>query len=279
MTCGIYCITNDLNGAKYIGLSKHIEKRWRDHPKGDLKVDEAIRKYGIHNFSMKIIEVLPNKKSILEERERYWIKKYDAFENPKHYNETEGGNLENMWDDPKFRAKTIKAMNGKKRSLKARKNMSIARRKQYSSKQARNRRIISSESSYLGMLNENHTSSAKRKISISHSKRKNKTGFYRVSIKYQYQEKIDGKRYRCYATTLEGLIKKMMDNGFSLQKSNKTNTGFKYCQKYFHYKYKDENGVGKDIMSVSISNLKEKVLAKGLEWIELDKEDSDGIRD
>ena len=83
MTCGIYCITNDLNGAKYIGLSKHIEKRWRDHPKSDLKVDEAIRKYGIHNFSMKIIEVLPNKKSILEERERYWIKKYDAFENPK----------------------------------------------------------------------------------------------------------------------------------------------------------------------------------------------------
>lgn len=31
MTCGIYMWKNKINGHKYIGYSKDIERRWREH--------------------------------------------------------------------------------------------------------------------------------------------------------------------------------------------------------------------------------------------------------
>lgn len=46
----------------------------------------AINKYGIENFTFEIIE---SQVENYNDRERYWIKYYDSYENG--YNETEGG--------------------------------------------------------------------------------------------------------------------------------------------------------------------------------------------
>lgn len=98
MSCGIYKITNKINGHSYIGLSKGIEKRFSEHKskaihsnkKDDLDkaLYRAMRKYGIDNFSYEIIEECPEEK--LKEREIYWISYYNTYENREDYNETPG---------------------------------------------------------------------------------------------------------------------------------------------------------------------------------------------
>ena len=96
---GIYTITNNINNKKYVGLSKNCYKRWYDHkeaarrPKKPYQfrspIYNAMRKYGINNFSFNIIEECPVDK--LKEREIYWIEKLDTYNNG--YNATKGGDL------------------------------------------------------------------------------------------------------------------------------------------------------------------------------------------
>lgn len=101
MSCGIYKITNKINGHAYIGMSTNIERRFSDHknkPFSSGREDDqnkvlykAIRKYGVKNFSFEIIEICPKEK--LKEREIYWIKYYNTYEDRNHYNETPGGDI------------------------------------------------------------------------------------------------------------------------------------------------------------------------------------------
>lgn len=92
MTCGIYKITNLINGKAYIGQSINIKRRWRDEKmaaqnssKGDYDSvrSKAIRKYGIENFSFEIIEECSREK--LNEREGYWATYYNTYI-PNGYN-------------------------------------------------------------------------------------------------------------------------------------------------------------------------------------------------
>lgn len=90
--CGIYKITNKINGKMYVGQSVNIKKRWNSHINDDRKKNQyaihmAIKKYGKENFSFEVIEqCLPTE---LNEREIYWISYYDTYNNG--YNLTMGG--------------------------------------------------------------------------------------------------------------------------------------------------------------------------------------------
>ena len=94
---GIYKITNQINGKIYIGQSIDIELRWKAHQtrfnnpnshEYDYHLYRSMRKYGLDNFSFELVELC--EKDELNDRERYWIKYYDSYNNG--YNETEGGN-------------------------------------------------------------------------------------------------------------------------------------------------------------------------------------------
>lgn len=88
----IYKITNNINGKSYIGQTTDYNRRFQEHKAlgyGNEKnklLYYAFKKYGIDNFSFEVIE---NKTSNYNEREKYWIAYYDTFENG--YNMTEGG--------------------------------------------------------------------------------------------------------------------------------------------------------------------------------------------
>lgn len=95
--CGIYKITNKLNGKCYIGQSVDIYNRWHEHKYADCKdsvIHRAIKKYGKDNFSFEILEKIPREE--LNEREIYWIKYYDSYNNG--YNLTLGGDTGIKYD-------------------------------------------------------------------------------------------------------------------------------------------------------------------------------------
>ena len=96
---GIYKIENILNGKTYIGKSKEIRNRLSHHRgcalngKKKFYIHNAIAYYGIHYFSVSVIEVLTLEQynSIGSEREMYWIKYYHSNDREFGYNLTVGG--------------------------------------------------------------------------------------------------------------------------------------------------------------------------------------------
>lgn len=90
----IYCITNKLNGKRYIGQTKRKkEVRIKEHfqtakDRRNLHLYNAINKYGIDNFEVNILKDNLSEDE-LDMWEMYYIGFYDTFNNG--YNNTIGG--------------------------------------------------------------------------------------------------------------------------------------------------------------------------------------------
>ena len=89
----IYQIKNNINDKIYIGKTERsIKERWKEHCRDYQNRDyekrplyAAMKKYGIENFYIELIEETSNP----EEREKYWIEYYGSFK--YGYNATKGG--------------------------------------------------------------------------------------------------------------------------------------------------------------------------------------------
>ena len=104
----IYKIENKINQHKYIGQTKRaLEKRWNEHiyhDEGCWALERAIKKYGVSNFSLEVIEEC--KDEDLNQREIYWIAYYDSYNNG--YNLTMGGNTGYKYDYQKIVEEYVK---------------------------------------------------------------------------------------------------------------------------------------------------------------------------
>jgi group I intron endonuclease len=87
----IYKTTNLINGKFYIGKDVKNQKSYLGSGK---ILKQAIQKYGKENFKKEILEYCIDLKH-LDEREIYWINKYNAIEDG--YNLTEGGTGGDTW--------------------------------------------------------------------------------------------------------------------------------------------------------------------------------------
>ena len=89
----IYKITNTVNGKSYIGQTQYTsEIRFKQHLNAyyqnrESTLYQAFDKYGVDNFTLEILEEC--KINQLDEREVYWIKQFNSFN--QGYNSTFGG--------------------------------------------------------------------------------------------------------------------------------------------------------------------------------------------
>ena len=216
--CGIYLITNTINGHMYVGQSIGIHKRWREHcalkDSHSSLVEKAIAKYGVENFSFEIIITLENDTDKLNDAEREWIAILNTYEDKNHYNQTPGGDFSPM-KVPDIVAK-ISGENNPMKNPEARAKISGENNPFYGCK---------------------HTPEAKEKISTANSGKKlsedtrkkmsearNTIGYYRVtkekSSKYRQGFRYlyrycddDGKRHAISSVDIKKLEKKVKAKG------------------------------------------------------------------
>lgn len=105
---GIYCITNTINGKKYIGQSWDIEKRFKQHvfnpPNTHIK--NALQKYGINSFIFEAIFQLKNgpfTQKYLNRFENYYISRFDTTNNMYGYNKRDGGSNGKLSEEVKLK--------------------------------------------------------------------------------------------------------------------------------------------------------------------------------
>ena len=87
----VYEITNLVNGKKYIGKRSCKCPIEEDKYMGSgILISKAIKKYGKENFRKDILEICDSEELAFE-REKCWIKHYNAVESRKFYNIKDGG--------------------------------------------------------------------------------------------------------------------------------------------------------------------------------------------
>ena len=98
----IYIIQNKESGKKYVGKTiRDPQERWKQHKQigknlhnlaennsaRTMPIARALNKYGVDEFTFYVIETVDDES--VDERERYWIEKFDTYNNG--YNSTYGG--------------------------------------------------------------------------------------------------------------------------------------------------------------------------------------------
>jgi S-adenosylmethionine decarboxylase len=98
MRPAVYCITNTLDGKRYIGKSINPSSRWghhvwlSEHPKHKHHryLHAAMAKHGVSNFTFHVLEICETEEAAFT-KEVAWIAKYETTVRGKGYNLHEGG--------------------------------------------------------------------------------------------------------------------------------------------------------------------------------------------
>lgn len=120
---GVYCIGNLINKKMYIGSAINLHRRLISHRSmlnGNRHINvhfqAAWNKYGEANFIFGIVEFVDDK-SILLEREQYWIDKSQCYKLGYNRSPTAGSNFGKIFGSPskEHRIKISKALKGKQK--------------------------------------------------------------------------------------------------------------------------------------------------------------------
>lgn len=123
LNCGIYVIKNRVNGKVYIGQSINLKQRLQNHKRllkqgkhENSYLQISVEKHGLSSFEFRVLEKCSVNE--LDERERYWISKFDSMNRKKGYNLESGGNLGKVFSEERKKKITGKGnpMYGKKHS-------------------------------------------------------------------------------------------------------------------------------------------------------------------
>jgi hypothetical protein len=166
----IYMATNLINGKKYIGQTqKTLKQRKNRHyiRKNDGGFfHNALLKYSKENWKWEQIDIANNQEE-LDEKEKYWIRFYDTFNNKnKGYNLTSGGEHNKSYSD-ETRKKISIGNKGKIVSKESKEKMSIARKGKKFTEEHKQKLSESHKGENNGMYSKKQSDEAKQKISNS----------------------------------------------------------------------------------------------------------------
>lgn len=128
----IYETTNLINGKKYIG--KHKSNKFDNNYLGSgISLGRAINKYGKENFSIKILEEINTNQEDLDNKETYYIEKYNAVKDKNYYNHSYGGKEEGWQGFNKARKEnpTLGGMYGKHHTKESKNKISISKKEKF----------------------------------------------------------------------------------------------------------------------------------------------------
>lgn len=185
--CGVYKITNTIDGKLIIGISSNIRKRWNGH-KSELRrgihknsyLQRAWNKYGESCFVFEII--LECQENSLEEEEKRLIKKYDSINRKVGYNLVEGGYRPKHTKESKQKLRLAHlgkhhleetkqkiriAHLGKHHSKETKQKLKMAHQKRLLSKEYRQKLKEWSSNENNAMYGKHHSEETKKKISKS----------------------------------------------------------------------------------------------------------------
>lgn len=300
MPCGIYSITNIINGKQYIGLSEDIYERWGEHKRKlnrnkhiNTHLQNAWNKYGEEAFEFKIIKCC--KERYLDRFEKLYIDIYDTFKNG--YNRHPGGRnysgkrglFYGHHHTEEAKKKISRANKGVPCSEETKKKLSIIAKERYKDK--RNH----------PWYGRKHSEESKKKISENHADLSGKNH-------PMYGKKLPAKTLKKISEALKGYkhtpetVKKMSEaqkrrfsdkhnhpfygknhsltHRINLAESQNSSGILNVCKtrtdnctqgfiwEYWYY----EDGEQKYISAIDLLRLKEKVLNKGFEWIIINEE-------
>jgi len=270
---GIYCIRNKINGKRYIGRSLDISSRWRMHRrelnsnmhKNDY-LQNSWNKYGEDNFEFEILELCEAED--LNELEIHYIEKYGTFDNDE-----KGYNLESGGQYPKLSQSSKKKLSKSLREI----------RKKTKTSTGFYRVVIAKDETCLNGFrwvygyNENG-----KRVEIS---RTDLLELKKEVISRGLDWVINDGRNALGSLFLDKnkpkYERKLSEEHKIKISSNNNPTGFfrvnkskdETCLKGFRYVYRYYEGdKRKELSSVDILRLKEKVIDKGLKWTIVDED-------
>ncbi len=300
MLCGIYSITNTINGKQYIGKSSRIKERWSEH-KRKLKNNKhynphlqyAWNKYGANAFEFRIIKCC--KERYLNRFEKLYIKIYNTRETG--YNIHKGGGC-GSGEDALFyghyhteetKKKLSELNKGKKCSEETKKKLSVIAKERYKDKknhpwygrkhsEESKKRIKENHADFSGknhpFYGRKHSEQARKNMSEGHKgykptpealKKMSDAQIRRFSNKenHPHYGKHHPKEHRI------NIAKSLNSSGIlNVCKTYTDNCTQGFIWAYWYY----ENGEQKKISAIDLLSLKEKVLAKGFDWVIINEE-------
>lgn len=155
---GIYGIHNKITDKWYIGQSINIENRFKHHKWGLISgyhfnrhLLHSWQQYGQSAFEFLVIEEC--EKSVLNDREKHWIKKYNSIKNG--YNQCEGGN------STKDRIVTNEMRRAESLARMGKNNPFYGKQHSFEWKQSLSKRQLGHNNPMFGKFGENHPRSRK----------------------------------------------------------------------------------------------------------------------
>lgn len=295
MTCGIYCITNNINGKKYIGQSIMIDVRLNEHKRNlknnkhsNIHLQNAWNKYGGNAFEFNIIKCC--KERYLNRFEKMYIRIHNTFKNG--YNRHIGGGScsgENALfygrhHSEESKKKISEANKGACRSEETKQRLSLSAKERFKNKKnhpwyGRNhseetkKKISQNHADFSGKNHPNYgkhlSEETKKKISVAHKGYKPTPETLKnmsEAQKRRFVNKENHPRYGTHNSKKHRINISKYKNSSGILNVGKTHND--NCSQGFNwtYWYYDQNKQ-KSISAIDLLRLKEKVLAEGFEWV------------